>query len=176
MSGRIATGSEWLDQSLGGGLLRGALTAVTGTSGKSAAALSIMAAARMAGLEVALVDTEDVGRQAPDGVLWCRASCSAAALPMAARLSGCGGVDLVVLNVLGDVDSGTLRWLSRRGAVGDCALLVLVRAAPFGRVATALSLGAAARIDVQAAGRLRVVVKGRAVCWGSPGGSPRAAS
>jgi len=158
----IETGTQRLDAALGGGVLRGAITVVTGEPGCGKTALALEAAATALGMgrAVALVGSGDSPGRAPAGVWLGRHEGCQEALRMAGLLAVSGAFDLVVVDEVAEVDAASLRRLRHCCGEGGCAVLIVARAALFGRTPLPLSLAAAARVDLQRDGRARIVSSG----------------
>lgn len=154
---RLATGIASLDALLGGGFPRGRVSEITGplSSGRTALAFALVAAATRNGEIAAVVDATDAfdpESAAAAGVdlsrvLWARPSRPREALRCAERLLEARGFGVVVLDQDAPMDSraGASIWLrmSRSATASGTALVLLAsatRAGPF----AALSLEARA--------------------------------
>lgn len=154
---RLATGIASLDALLGGGFPRGRVSEITGplSSGRTALAFALVAAATRNGEIAAVVDATDAfdpESAAAAGVdlsrvLWARPSRPREALRCAERLLEARGFGVVVLDQDAPMDSraGASIWLrmSRSAMASGTALVLLApatRAGPF----AALSLEARA--------------------------------
>jgi hypothetical protein len=157
---RLATGIAALDALLGGGFPRGRVSEITGplSSGRTALAFALVAAATRGGEIVAIVDGSDAFDPASAAaagidlarVLWARPPRPREALRCAERLLEARGFGVVVLDQDAPIDAraGASIWLrmSRSATASGTALVLLASSTRAGAFA-ALSLEArAARV------------------------------
>lgn len=187
----VSSGSIGLDQALGGGLTRGAVTVVSGGpgAGKSALGLLCCAAAQRAGGEALYCDLEGavlgsfVSRLGVETErLWVtRPRAGEEALAIAERVLGSGGVDVVVFDSVHALSARAELETSRPGVgAGERDRLLLsgtrrlARAAARGRAALVLvhRYALEPRIEPYAPARFAsawVDVRGLELSWGREG-------